>query len=84
MLAPRLNKQHQVVEHESERVHLQGGDVSFAGKRGYEPSLVKAMIRVFAPYFVVGIFFKLINDVLLFIQPYLLGYVDCNEFVHLV
>ena len=33
------------------------------------------MMRVFAPYFVIGIVFKLVNDTLLFIQPYLLGYV---------
>ena len=62
-----------MVEQHTERVCLQGGsDVRFAGKQGYESSLVKAMIRVFAPYFVIGIFFVLLKDVLLFIQPYLL------------
>ncbi|CAH3177882.1 unnamed protein product [Porites lobata] len=62
-----------MVEQDTERVCLQGSsDVRFAGKQGYESSLVKAMIRVFAPYFVIGIFFVLLKDVLLFIQPYLL------------
>ncbi|XP_022801988.1 multidrug resistance-associated protein 1-like isoform X2 [Stylophora pistillata] len=53
--------------------HLQtASDVAFHGKCR-EPSLVKAMIRVFAPYFVIAIFFKLMNGILLFVQPYLLG-----------
>lgn len=61
-----------MVEQDTERVCLQGSsDVRFSGKQGYESSLVKAMIRVFAPYFVIGIFFVLLKDVLLFIQPYL-------------
>ena len=50
-------------------------EVSYAGsKREYKPSLVKAMVRVYGPYFGVAVFFKLINDSLLFVQPYLLRY----------
>ena len=59
-------------------MHLQSSDVSFAGKEPskHKASLVKAMTRVFGPHFVIGSFFKLIYVVLMFVQPYLLGYVD--------
>ena len=67
--APRSN------DEDFEQNHLQSAsDVAFVGKCR-EPSLIKAMIRVFAPYFVIGVFFKLLNDILLFVQPYLLGWV---------
>lgn len=78
----RKNKTPQSNEQNPERVHLHGtSDVSFVGKNCHEPSLVKAMMRVFAPYFVIGIVFKLVNDILLFIQPYLLGYVETRHAV---
>ena len=59
----------------TENTHLQEPNpgVSFAKKKTYEPSLTRALMRVFAPYFLVGSVFKLCNDILLFIQPYLLG-----------
>lgn len=70
----RKNKALQFDERELEKDQLHGtSDVTFARKKCREPSLVKAMMRVFAPYFVIGIVFKLINDILLFIQPHLLG-----------
>ena len=70
----RKNKTPQSDEHEFKKVNLQGTtDVAFAGKKCDEPFLVKAMMRVFAPYFVLGIIFKLLSDLMLFIQPYLLG-----------
>ena len=70
----RKHKALQSDERELEKDQLHGNsDVTFARKKCYEPSLVKAMMGVFAPYFVIGIVFKLINDILLFIQPYLLG-----------
>ena len=73
----RKNKTFQSDEQDSEKIHLRGTpDVAFDGTKCREPSLAKAMIRVFAPYFVIGIVFKLINDALLFIQPYLLGLVN--------
>ncbi|KAK2566746.1 Multidrug resistance-associated protein 1 [Acropora cervicornis] len=63
------------VEQESEQMHLQSSDVSFAGKEPLkcQASLVKAITRVFGPYFVISVFFKLIYVVLMFVQPYLLG-----------
>ena len=66
------------VEQESEQMHLQSSDVSFAGKEPLkcQASLVKALTRVFGPYFVISVFFKLIYVVFMFVQPYLLGYVD--------
>ena len=65
-------------------MHLQSSDVSFAGKEPLkcQASLVKAITRVFGPYFVISVFFKLIYVVLMFVQPYLLGYVDDSMWYH--
>lgn len=39
---------------------------------GVKPSLSKAIVGVFLPYFAFGVLFKLISMVLLFVQPQLL------------
>jgi ATP-binding cassette subfamily C (CFTR/MRP) protein 1 len=41
-------------------------------KRQCEPSLFKALIKSFGLYFATSIFFKLVHDVVLFVQPQLL------------
>uniref|UniRef100_A0A670IZ84 ATP binding cassette subfamily C member 3 n=1 Tax=Podarcis muralis TaxID=64176 RepID=A0A670IZ84_PODMU len=38
-----------------------------------EPSFLKALLRTFGPYFLIGSFFKLIQDLLSFVNPKLLG-----------
>ncbi|XP_071620332.1 ATP-binding cassette sub-family C member 3 isoform X4 [Heliangelus exortis] len=38
-----------------------------------KPSFLKAMIRTFGPYFLIGSFFKLIQDLLSFVNPQLLS-----------
>uniref|UniRef100_A0A8D0ED93 ABC-type glutathione-S-conjugate transporter n=1 Tax=Salvator merianae TaxID=96440 RepID=A0A8D0ED93_SALMN len=41
-------------------------------KQQKEPSFLKALIRTFGPYFLIGSFFKLIQDLLAFVNPQLL------------
>ncbi|XP_034960244.2 ATP-binding cassette sub-family C member 3 [Zootoca vivipara] len=38
-----------------------------------EPSFLKALLRTFGPYFLIGSFFKLMQDLLSFVNPKLLG-----------
>ncbi|XP_054077791.1 ATP-binding cassette sub-family C member 3 isoform X1 [Rissa tridactyla] len=42
-------------------------------KRNRKPSFLKALLRTFGPYFLVGSFFKLIQDLLSFVNPQLLS-----------
>ncbi|KFP80701.1 Canalicular multispecific organic anion transporter 2, partial [Apaloderma vittatum] len=42
-------------------------------KRNRKPSFLKALLRTFGPYFLIGSFFKLIQDLLAFINPQLLS-----------
>ncbi|NXJ88320.1 MRP3 protein, partial [Corythaixoides concolor] len=42
-------------------------------KRNRKPSFLKALLRTFGPYFLIGSFFKLIQDLLSFVNPQLLS-----------
>ncbi|NXA36024.1 MRP3 protein, partial [Eudromia elegans] len=42
-------------------------------KHGRKPSFLKALLRTFGPYFLIGSFFKLIQDLLSFVNPQLLS-----------
>lgn len=42
-----------------------------------KPSFLKALLRTFGPYFLIGSFFKLIQDLLSFVNPQLLRLVQC-------
>ncbi|NXG87129.1 MRP3 protein, partial [Stercorarius parasiticus] len=42
-------------------------------KRNRRPSFLKALLRTFGPYFLIGSFFKLIQDLLSFVNPQLLS-----------
>lgn len=41
-------------------------------KQHKQPSFLKALLRTFGPYFLVGSFYKLIQDLLAFVNPQLL------------
>lgn len=41
-------------------------------KHDRKPSFLKALLRTFGPYFLIGSFFKLIQDLLSFVNPQLL------------
>jgi hypothetical protein len=41
-------------------------------KSGYQPSLTKALMRAFGPQFLASAFFKLCQDILIFVSPQLL------------
>ncbi|XP_064640179.1 multidrug resistance-associated protein 1-like [Lineus longissimus] len=43
-------------------------------KRQYEPSLLKSLVKTFGLYFGSSIFFKLVHDIIMFVQPQLLRY----------
>lgn len=43
-----------------------------SGKPTYTPSLLKALAKTFGPQYLVGSFFKLFHDILMFISPMLL------------
>ena len=82
----RLKKEHRTKNgpraecSETSQLKQVEGDVSYvSSKKEYEPSLVKAMVRVYGPYFAIAVVFKLINDSMLFVQPYLLRYVIVKE-----
>ncbi|XP_031568469.1 multidrug resistance-associated protein 1-like [Actinia tenebrosa] len=45
---------------------------SSSEKNRYRPSLVKALVRVFLPFFSISILLKLVSDMLIFVQPQLL------------
>ncbi|KFO89418.1 Canalicular multispecific organic anion transporter 2, partial [Buceros rhinoceros silvestris] len=42
-------------------------------KHNRKPSFLKALLRTFGPYFLIGSFFKLIQDLLSFVNPWLLS-----------
>lgn len=44
-----------------------------------KPSFLKALMRTFGPYFLIGSFFKLIQDLLSFVNPQLLRLVFCES-----
>lgn len=46
-------------------------------KHNRKPSFLKALLRTFGPYFLIGSFFKLIQDLLSFVNPWLLRLVCC-------
>lgn len=46
-------------------------------KHNRKPSFLKALLRTFGPYFLIGSFFKLIQDLLSFVNPQLLRLVYC-------
>jgi len=46
-------------------------------KHNRKPSFLKALVRTFGPYFLIGSFFKLIQDLLAFVNPQLLRLVYC-------
>lgn len=46
-------------------------------KHSRNPSFLKALLRTFGPYFLIGSFFKLIQDLLSFVNPQLLRLVWC-------
>ncbi|XP_072208129.1 ATP-binding cassette sub-family C member 3 isoform X6 [Excalfactoria chinensis] len=49
-------------------------EVLIRGKRhNRKPSFLKALLRTFGPYFLIGSFFKLIQDLLSFVNPQLLS-----------
>lgn len=43
-----------------------------SGRKQKEPSFLKALFRAFGPYFLIGSFYKLIQDLLSFVNPQLL------------
>lgn len=55
-------------------------------KHNRKPSFLKALLRTFGPYFLIGSFFKLIQDLLSFVNPQLLRLVYCvsSFYVHLL
>uniref|UniRef100_A0A8C0EYW1 Canalicular multispecific organic anion transporter 2 n=1 Tax=Bubo bubo TaxID=30461 RepID=A0A8C0EYW1_BUBBB len=56
-----------------------GEDILFIAykKHNRKPSFLKALLRTFGPYFLIGSFFKLIQDLLSFVNPQLLRLVYC-------
>lgn len=43
-----------------------------SSRKQKEPSFLKALLRAFGPYFLIGSFYKLIQDLLSFVNPQLL------------
>ncbi len=65
---------HEDYDH-SQREPLQQDNVKVLGEKGkksYQPSLVKALAKAFWDTFLMSAFFKLMQDILLFVNPQLL------------
>lgn len=43
-----------------------------SNRKQNEPSFLRALLRAFGPYFLIGSFFKLLQDLLSFVNPQLL------------
>ena len=55
--------------------HLHDAEVTFSNdeKRASQPSFLKPLSKVIIPYLLPASIFKLVYDILLFVQPQLLG-----------
>ncbi len=71
-MAPAANGRASLATDERQNLH---DEVKYSSdeKKGYHPSLIRTLWRVFGPSLIPAFFLKLCYDTLMFVQPQLLG-----------